>query len=133
MFLYVFISFFSAPQTINRIMKCFATGVLICSLFLQAVDFDDINNLQRSFNLTAYAVDPNPGPNNENRAETRIEIQVTDYNDVVPTFVEREKTASVSEAAPVGTILATFSANDRDVNPAFGTFEYVSFKTHLFC
>ncbi|XP_053376534.1 neural-cadherin-like [Mercenaria mercenaria] len=90
----------------------------------QPVDYDDIQNMQRNFNLTVYAVDPDPGPDNKKRAETFVEVVVTDYNDEVPTFVIREKTKSIPENAQVGTLLETFIATDKDVDEDYKTFEY---------
>ena len=91
--------------------------------YFQAVDYDDLQNLQRNFNLTAYAVDPDPGPNNEKRAQTYIEVIVTDYNDEVPTFENPKQQTSVAEDAQVGTSLATFTATDRDVDENYSKFE----------
>ncbi|XP_052798901.1 neural-cadherin-like [Mya arenaria] len=86
----------------------------------QAVDYDDLTNLQRNFNLTAYVVDSNPA----HRAQTYIEIEVTDYNDEVPKFVEPQKSVTLREDVEVGKSIAHFNATDRDVNPDFSHFEY---------
>lgn len=93
------------------------------------MDYDDLENLQRNFNLTAYAVDPDPGQNNEKRAQTYIEVTVTDYNDEVPIFDPPEKVKTIAENADVGTLLETFTATDRDVNPQYKNFEYVLFNS----
>jgi hypothetical protein len=95
----------------------------VTSFYTQAVDYDDLNNLQRNFNLTAYAVDPDPGINNEKRAQTYIEVIVTDYNDEVPTFQNPKQQTSVAEDAGIGTSLARFTATDRDVDENYKKFE----------
>ena len=79
--------------------------------------------MQRNFTLTVYAVDSNPGVNNENRASTSVYIEVTDYNDETPKFIEPEKSVTVSEGERQGKVLANFTASDRDVNPEFSQFE----------
>ena len=83
------------------------------------MDYDDLVNLQRNFNLTATVVDSKP----DHQASTYIEIEVTDYNDEVPQFVESQKSATLSENATVGTSITRFNATDRDVNPEYKKFE----------
>ncbi|XP_052798683.1 neural-cadherin-like isoform X2 [Mya arenaria] len=87
---------------------------------IQAVDYDDRVNIQRSFNLTAYVVDSNP----DHRAQTYIEIEVTDYNDEVPTFTEPQKSVTLKEDVAVGMYIAKFTATDSDVNIEYSHFEY---------
>lgn len=79
---------------------------------------------QTSFNLTVYAVDSNPGPNNENRASTFIEIEVIDYNDETPIFSQPEQSVTVAEDANPGLVLKTFNATDKDVKPEYSRISY---------
>ena len=79
--------------------------------------------------MTVNASDSNPGINRENHAQTYIYITVTDYNDEVPIFEKSTIPAKVSEADDIGTPVAKFSATDRDVNPAYGSFTYVLLST----
>lgn len=87
------------------------------------MDYDEPSGSQRHFNITVYAVDPEPGPNNNRRAETYILVDVSDYNDEVPKFEVSEIPVTVPENTPIGYSLATFNATDRDINPDFGSFE----------
>lgn len=89
-----------------------------------AVDYDEVTASQRSFNLTAYAVDSNPGQSFENRAETRIHVIVTDYNDEVPKFDKAQESANVLENLADNGTLATFHATDRDINAPYNQFTY---------
>ncbi|KAH3883569.1 hypothetical protein DPMN_007529, partial [Dreissena polymorpha] len=84
------------------------------------VDYDDLDNLQRNFNLTAIVVDADPN----HKDQTSIQIIVTDYNDEVPTFDKAQKSVTVAENMAVGTSVAHFNATDRDVNPEYKKFEY---------
>lgn len=45
---------------------------------------------------------------------TTVTVQITDANDNAPLFDQEQLTASVSETAPAGTVVATFTATDRD-------------------
>ena len=87
------------------------------------MDYDELTGSQRSFNLTAYAQDSNPGVNFENRAQTSIHVIVTDYNDEIPKFDEPQIRDDVDENFPIGGLLATFHATDKDVNPQYNEFE----------
>jgi len=86
---------------------------------LQPVDYD---HGEKTFNMTAYARDPDPGVNNEKRASTTIIVHVTDDNDEVPTF-DPVDPVTVAEDAEVGKLLATVTATDQDVNDDFNQFE----------
>ncbi|XP_052797524.1 cadherin-7-like [Mya arenaria] len=86
----------------------------------QAVDYDDVQKLQRSFNLTANVVDSDPN----HWAQTLIEIEVTDYNDEVPTFIPQYTSVTILEDLAIGTAFVRFHAFDGDVTPAYAQFEY---------
>ena len=90
---------------------------------LQPIDYDDQNENQRRFNLTAYAEDINPGDNKENRAVTYIELIVEDYNDETPIFHPDKKNTTVPENVAIGTMLAQFNATDRDIHPEYKRLE----------
>lgn len=74
--------------------------------------------------MMAFARDPNPGVNQENVANTSIIVHIIDYNDETPVIrVTSENPVSIPENAAVGTLVATVTATDRDVNPIFSAFE----------
>ena len=102
------------------------------------VDYDSILGQQRSFNLTAYAENTNPGVNGELfKANTTIHVIVTDENDETPKFDVVQKSVDISEGVDPGQsglFIANFHATDGDVNSPYNLFTYVLIVCYmLFC
>jgi hypothetical protein len=70
------------------------------------------------FNLVIEVKDP------DSSDTVNVRFLVTDVNDNAPVFTPPSRAASVSEAAAVGTSVATFTATDMD-SGANGRFTYV--------
>nr|UTK45865.1 neural-cadherin [Crepidula fornicata] len=74
---------------------------------------------QRFFNLTVKAQD-----NAEQEDTCYVEIEVLDFNDFRPDITPKTVVQNVSEAAPPGTLIATFSATDGDASQINSAFEF---------
>lgn len=80
------------------------------------------------FNLTATVMDRD----NKYSATTNIQITITDVNDEKPIFKEENVEKSLLEGSqtPVGTVIANFTATDRD-NGINGKIKWVFGKIML--
>ncbi|KAK0049843.1 protocadherin Fat 4 [Biomphalaria pfeifferi] len=82
----------------------------------------DYEKFRDHYNLTVCAVDtPNPV---RRTACQNITVTIYDVNDDIPVFDPSVYSKSVKENVPIGTILDTVTATDKDISPTFNTVHY---------
>ncbi|KAJ4434750.1 hypothetical protein ANN_23319, partial [Periplaneta americana] len=89
-----------------------ATGSTSVSIRVANGSLDYENPNQRKFIILVIAEEKNTNPRLSSTAT--VTVSIADANDNVPVFQQQQYTASVSEMASPGTLVATITATDRD-------------------